>query len=112
MKSEAQEDKVAVHLITLRDEFKVDMQDESFKKVQDSGRTVGIDFTWEFDEGGIVHARHIVAEHGSKILLDRGLDIFQHYEMTEAFAFANRLQEFRSSKAFEITNIWNNPEND
>jgi len=105
VKNKAEEDEVAVHLITVRDEFKGDLQDESFEKIQESARTVGIDFTWEFDESGTIHARHIVTDHGWKISLDRGLDIFQHYEMNEAFAFANRLQQFRSSKAFEVTFI-------
>jgi ATP-dependent Lon protease len=36
-------------------------------------------------------------------MLDRGLDIFQQYDMNDAFAFANRLQQFRTCKAFEIT---------
>ncbi|AJD50113.1 alkaline phosphatase domain-containing protein [Isoalcanivorax pacificus W11-5] len=105
VKNKAEEDEVAVHLITVRDEFKGDLQDESFEKIQASARTVGIDFTWEFDDSGTIHARHIVTDHGWKISLDRGLDIFQHYEMNEAFAFANRLQQFRSSKAFEVTFI-------
>ncbi|MGX1201924.1 BREX system Lon protease-like protein BrxL [Marinobacter sp. MBR-105] len=105
VKNKAEEDEVAVHLVTVRDEFKGDLQDESFEKIQESARTVGIDFTWAFDESGTIHARHIVTDHGWKISLDRGLDIFQHYEMNEAFAFANRLQQFRSSKAFEITFI-------
>ncbi|PVY76892.1 ATP-dependent Lon protease [Tamilnaduibacter salinus] len=105
VKNKSQEDEVAVHLITVRDEFKGDLQDESFEKIQESARTVGIDFTWEFDESGTIHARHIVTDHGWKISLDRGLDIFQHYEMNEAFAFPNRMQEFRSSKAFEVTFI-------
>jgi ATP-dependent Lon protease len=37
--------------------------------------------------------------------LDRGLDIFQHYEMNDAFTFANRLQQYRPCKAFEVTFI-------
>jgi len=32
--------------------------------------TVGIEFTWKFADGGSIHARHIVAGHGWKILLD------------------------------------------
>ncbi|MCG5516257.1 MULTISPECIES: BREX system Lon protease-like protein BrxL [unclassified Ectothiorhodospira] len=105
VKNKAREDEVSVHLVTVRDEFKGDLQDESFEKIQESARTVGIEFTWEFDETGSIHARHIVTDHGWKISLDRGLDIFQHYEMNDAFAFANRLQQFRSSKAFEVTFI-------
>lgn len=105
VKNKAQEDEVAVHLVTVRDESRGEQQDESFEKIQESTRMVGIDFTWEFDETGTIHARYIATDHGWKISLDRGLDIFQHYEMNEAFAFANRLQQFRSSKAFEITFI-------
>ncbi|SDN62693.1 BREX system Lon protease-like protein BrxL [Vreelandella arcis] len=105
VKNKAQEDEVVVHLVTARDEFKGELQDESFEKIQVSARLVGIDFTWEFDETGTIHARHIVTDNGWKILLDRGLDIFQHYEMNDAFSFTNRLQQFRSSKAFEVTFI-------
>lgn len=105
VKNKAQEDEVAVHLVTVRDEFKGDLQDESFEKIQESAGAVGINFTWEFDESGTLHARHIVTDHGWKISLDRGLDVFQHYDMKEAFAFTNRLQQFRSCKAFEVTFI-------
>jgi ATP-dependent Lon protease len=38
-----------------------------------------------------------------KILLDRGLDIYQRYEMNDAFAIANRLPEYRPIKAFQVT---------
>ncbi len=68
---------------------------------------VGVNFTWEFDGTGTIHARHIVTDHGWKISLDRGLDIFQHYEMNDAFTFANRLQQYRPCKAFEVTYIKN-----
>ncbi len=71
--------------------------------IQEAGATAGIQFSWEFDGSNTIHARHIVTDHGWKILLDRGLDIFQHYEMIDAFAVSNRLQKFRSCKAFEVT---------
>lgn len=58
---------------------------------------------WEFDGSGNIHARHIVTDTGGKILLDRGLDIFQRYEMNDAFAMENRGQEQRTVKAFEVT---------
>ena len=44
-----------------------------------------------------------MTDTGWKILLDRGLDIFQQYEMNDAFAVANRMQKFRQCKAFEVT---------
>jgi ATP-dependent Lon protease len=102
-KQKADEDEVAVHLITVKDEFKGPQQIDYFEKMKESCAPIGIDFTWEFDETNSIHARHIVTDHGWKILLDRGLDIFQHYEMNDAFAVANRLQRYRSCKSFEIT---------
>lgn len=78
---------------------------DGYEKMKESGNGVGVNFTWEFDGTGTIHARHIVTDHGWKISLDRGLDIFQHYEMNDAFTFANRLQQYRPCKAFEATFI-------
>jgi len=97
------DDEVEVHLITVEDEFKGPQQIEFFIKIQENCAIAGVQFTWEFDETQTLHARHIVTDHGWKILLDRGLDIFQHYEMNDSFSLSNRLQQYRSCKAFEIT---------
>ena len=97
------EDEIAVHLITVEDDFKGQQQQEYFQKIQNTCSTIGIRFTWEFDSSSTIHARHIVTDTGWKILLDRGLDIFQHYEMNDAFDISNRLQKFRPCKAFEAT---------
>lgn len=96
-------EEVAVHLITAEDDFRGDQQRENLEQIQASCAAIGINFTWEFDTSGAIHARSILTDHGWKILLDRGLDIFQQYEMNNAFIFANRLQEYRSCKQFEVT---------
>lgn len=101
VKHKAEEDEVAVHLVTGRDEFNQAQQEEHFERIQMACTPVGIQFSWEFDDTG--HVRHIVTDTGWKILLDRGLDIFQRYEMNDAFDFANRLQDKRPCKAFEVT---------
>jgi len=99
-----QEDEiVAVHLITLEDTSSGEKQQEYLEKIQQSSQVAGIEFTWEFDFDSTIHARHIVTDHGWKISLDRGLDIFQHYDMNDALIFANRLQQFRHCKTFEVT---------
>ena len=103
VKNKLKEEEVSVHLVTTEDKFKGEQQKESFEKIKESCGSVGIDLTWEFDETGTIHARHIETDHGWKILLDRGLDIFQHYEMNDAFTFANRLQQYRPCKAFDAT---------
>ena len=102
-KYKPEDDIVDVHLITVEDEFKGEKQKEFLFQIQLSVQTAGIRFTWEFDTSGTTHARHIVTDNGWKVLLDRGLDVFQHYDMNEAFSINNRLQEFRSCKAFEVT---------
>ena len=105
VKHKAPDEEIAVHLITMEDEYKVEQQKENFEKIKDSAIAVGVHFSWEFDKTSTIHARHIVTDHGWKISLDRGLDIFQQYEMNNAFNFANRLQHYRSCKTFEVTFI-------
>lgn len=102
-KYKSEDDVVDVNLITVEDEFKGDQQKEFLIQMQISAQPAGIRFAWEYDTSGSAHARHIVTDHGWKILLDRGLDIFQHYDMNEALSINNRLQEYRACKAFEIT---------
>lgn len=105
VKHKAPEDEVLVHLLTTEDEFRGDQQKENFEKMKESASSVGVNFTWEFDDTGSIHARHIVTDRGWKISLDRGLDIFQLYDLNDAFSFTNKLQECRSCKAFEVTFI-------
>jgi ATP-dependent Lon protease len=101
-KIKAPADEVEVHLITCVDNIRPEKQAENLAAIEASCEGVGIKFTWEFDATNTIHARHIVTDSGWKIALDRGLDIFQQYELNDSFSFANRLQQFRSVKAFEV----------
>ncbi len=103
IKQKAKEDELDIHLITTFDEFKGEFQIEYLESIKKSASIAGIEFTWEFDGTNTIHARHIVTDTNWKISLDRGLDIFQHYEMNDVFSISNRLQEFRNCKAFEVT---------
>ena len=94
---------VEVHVVTVQDEFNEESQVEYFQQIQKACTTVGIHFSMAFDPIGKIHARHLVTDNGWKISLDRGLDIFQRYEMKDAFDFSNRLQQERPCKNFEIT---------
>ena len=105
VKVKPQDEEVAVHLVTTMDEMKSEQQKEYLESIVNKSAAVGIQFAWEFDDTGTIHARHIVTDHGWKILLDRGLDIFQHYEMNDAFTYSNRMQQYRFCKAFEATFI-------
>jgi len=105
VKHKQEDQEVSIHLITAEDISSRANQAQNFEMIRQSCEAAGIDFTWEFDKTGTIHARHIVLDNGWKISLDRGLDIFQHYEMNDALVFSNRLQEFRACKAFEVTFI-------
>lgn len=106
IKNKNQEDEVNLHIITGKEDRNLDgKQDEFLEQIQESASSVGIHFTWEYDETNTIHARHIVIDDNWKISLDRGLDIFQSYEMNNTFELANRLQEMRGCKAFELTYI-------
>jgi ATP-dependent Lon protease len=105
VKHKPKEEEVSVHLVTMEDEYKSDLQKAHFEKIEESSRTVGINFTWEFD--GTIHGRDIVTDNGWKIILDRGLDIFQYYEMNDAFTFSNRLQLYRPVRSFYATFLKN-----
>ena len=107
-KAKSPADEVEVHLVTCVDGIRPEKQAENLGAIAASCEGVGISFTWEFDETNTIHARHIVTDTGWKIALDRGLDIFQQYELNDAFSFANRLQQFRSVKAFEVIFLMNN----
>lgn len=99
----APEDEVSVHLVTCLDDTYPEKQQSNLIAVEAAGAVAGISFSWEFDGTNTIHARHISSDTGWKISLDRGLDIFQKFEMNDAFSLPNRLQAYRQVKGFEVT---------
>ncbi|KEH09934.1 ATP-dependent Lon protease [Delftia tsuruhatensis] len=97
------EDEVVVHVVTVEDEVNGDRQTENFQKIVDACAGIGIQFSWVYDRSGTQHDRDIMTDHGWKIVLSRGLDIFQRFELTEAFSFSNRMQQHRQCKGFNVT---------
>ena len=97
---------VAVKLVTVLDEFDGKKQTEFFEQIQEASTAIGINFSFSFAEQTTIHDRSIQTDHGWQIILGRGLDIFQSYEMNNAFNFANRLQQFRACKPFGVTYHW------
>jgi len=98
------EDEVEIELITGEEEVKRLQQLEYLERIRDAANAVGVKFSWKFDF--TIHARHIVTDNGWKILLDRGLDVFQHVD-NNTFSLASRMQKYRPCKAFEVTYIRN-----
>lgn len=97
-------DEVSVHLITGSDQDTMEKQVENLAQVQDSFAGTSTPFTWELDASPNFHARSITTDHGWKITLDRGLDLFQWFEFSP-FNAAAVMQEARMVKGCEVSYI-------
>jgi ATP-dependent Lon protease len=97
-------DEVTIQLITGSDQDSLEKQVENLGQVQDSFADTSTPFSWEIDASPNFHARSITTNHGWKITLDRGLDIFQYFEFS-AFSAAAAVQEARLVKGCEINYI-------
>ena len=103
IRHKAPEDQVAVHLVTGPDDGNIAKQRELLDSITTACAGTGIDFTWAYDGTGTAHARDIVTDTGWKIVLDRGLDIFQAPIKTDGFSLGDRMQEHRMVKGFYVT---------
>ncbi|AFK04316.1 Conserved hypothetical protein CHP02688 [Emticicia oligotrophica DSM 17448] len=96
------ENELRLHLITNNNEDFIEGAREAFSQITYSLETIGIIFTYEFDEN--IHDRSIKIDNGWKIVLGRGLDIWQKtggwYDINEY------IQEKRLCKACEVTFIY------
>lgn len=90
---------VKLHLVTNSNEDYLENAKEAFEQITTSLETIGVLFSYEFEEN--IHDRSIEINNGWKIVLGRGLDIWQKtggwYDINEY------VQERRLCKACEIT---------
>ncbi|WP_299416777.1 BREX system Lon protease-like protein BrxL [uncultured Sulfitobacter sp.] len=105
IRRKAPEDQVSVHLVTGANDGEVQKQRELLESISEACTGSGVDFTWAFDTSGTAHARDIVTDTGWKIVLDRGLDIFQPPLSRAGFNLGDRLQEHRMVKGFYLTYV-------
>ena len=99
-------DEISVTLVTKEDTG--DFQKQHLlmlKEIQDGAASVGIKFNVRWDE--TIHDRSLRADNGWKILLGRGLDIFQKGSGSQ-FDIGARRQEFKQVVAFGVTYISEN----
>lgn len=99
------EDQVKVHLVTGPDEGNIARQRELLESITTACTGTGVEFSWAFDTSGTAHARDIVTYTGWKLVLDRGLDIFQPPIKTDGFSLSDRMQEHRMLKGFYVTYV-------
>ena len=103
IKNKAVEEEIVIDVITMPDDFGHEKQLDFFEQIIASVMPAGIHLSYRFDE--TIHDREIVTDTGWKIILGRGLDIFQNYDGNNTFALQNSLQEYRSCKSFGITYV-------
>lgn len=102
------EDQVAVHLVTAPDDGNIQEQRECLDGIAEACTGTGVDFTWAFDGTGAIHARDIATDTGWKMVLDRGLDIFQPTpRKMNGFSLGERMQEHRMVRGFYVTYVKN-----
>ena len=104
-KSKDPADEVRVSLVTTaNDESKEKHQKqlELLASIEHGAAGAGISFDYRVDPA--IHDRSITTDTGWKIVLGRGLDIFQ-FVSNDAFDLSSRLQEFRQVKAFGVTYV-------
>lgn len=90
---------VKLHLVTFNNEEYLGNSTENFEEMIFSFEQIGINFTYEFDE--YIHDRSIELNNGWRILLGRGLDIWQ--KTAGSYDIAEFIQEKRACKACEVT---------
>jgi len=93
------ETEVKVHLVTSNNEDFIENAKDAFEQMRYSLESMGILFSYEFDD--FIHDRSIEMNNGWKVILGRGLDIWQKtggwYDINEY------IQERRICKACEFT---------
>ena len=98
-KKESEE--VSLHLLTNNIEDYLENAKEAFKEMIDSLEPVGVKLSFEFSD--TQHDRSITLNNGWKIILGRGLDIWQ--KTNGRFDIAEYAQEKRKCKEFEVTYV-------
>ena len=90
---------VKVELITNSDENFIDESRERLKSLQDNLSPIGVDFNLQFDAD--IHDRYILIDNNWKIILGRGLDIWN--KTNGMFDIAETNQLYRTCKGFSMT---------
>jgi len=89
---------IKIELITWNDPDFIQAAKDSFEEIIDSLSEMNIELTVTFKESA--HDRYIFCNNGWKIMLGRGLDIWQ--KRTGRFDIAEVLQEKRKCKEFDV----------
>ncbi len=98
-------DEVTLRIVTVENQDgpeKAQRQLEYLLQIKKSAAVLGIVFDVELVDPTAIHDRSITTDTGWKILLGRGLDIFQRMA-DSPFDLATKYQKYREIKGFGIT---------
>ena len=94
---------IEIRIVSSEDEFNPEKQSETLSRISEAVSHAGIRLAFRFDDS--IHDRYISTDTGWKIIMGRGLDIFQNYDGNNTFSLQNALPEYRSCKSFGITYV-------
>lgn len=94
-----EDEEVNIHLVTNNNEDYVENARDAFREMAESLKPLGIFLNFEFNES--IHDRSIELNNGWKIILGRGLDIWQ--KTSGWYDIAEYTQEKRLCKACEVS---------
>ena len=97
--SKQEDEEVKIHLVTFNNEDFIENSKLAFTEMIDSLSNSGVELSYEFSESQ--HDRSIEMNNGWKIILGRGLDIWQ--KTNGRYDIAEYAQEKRLCKEFEVT---------
>ena len=96
-------DEISIKLHTCIDDLRPDIQEGYFAQIQESCRSEGIEFLWEYHAQKSMHDRYVETDTGWRISLGRGLDIYQSCDLKSAFSFTAWMPSQRSCKPFMVS---------
>ena len=104
MNAKSDDEEIELHVVTYNDsEYTIKESSDSLEEIAESVFDMGIKMTFEMQTN--LHDRFIQADNGWKIILGRGLDIYQKAE--GRFNISDVRQDKRRCKACEITYLKN-----
>jgi len=100
MNAKSDDEEIELHVVTYNDsEFTIQESNDNLEEIAESVFDMGIKMTFEMQAN--LHDRFIQSDNGWKIILGRGLDIYQKAE--GRFNISDLRQDKRRCKACEIT---------
>jgi ATP-dependent Lon protease len=96
-------EEVRIRVFTTAPESEHAEAEKLLSKLEGSLYGSGIDLSFEIAPEASQHDRYLETDTGYKVILGRGLDIFQRYDQRDTFDLAHSVQEERECKPFEVT---------